>query len=157
MLRTIVVVSSTLLALSLSSFAQDESTKPTGYLEAQNALLRARQQQRRDMLREALKAQQQAEPPVPVRQVTVQEKANSAVTQDYRKKSEAYLEAQAAVLQARQQQRRDMLREALKAQQQTEPPVPVRQMTAQEKAELRQQLRLQMRQQRDDLTRKEEQ
>ena len=49
-----------------------------------------------------------------------------------------------------------MLREALKAQQ-VEPPVPVRQMTAQEKAELRQQLRLQLRQQREDLIRKEEQ
>ncbi len=96
MLR-IFVVSFTLLALSLSAFAQDEITKPTGYLEAQNALLRARQQQRRDMLREALKAQQ------------------------------------------------------------VEPPVPVRQMTAQEKAELRQQLRLQLRQQREDLIRKEEQ
>ena len=66
--------------------------------------------------------------------------AQSAFAQDYRKKSEAYLEAQNAVLQARQQQRRDMLREALKVQV-DEASVPARQMTAQEKAELRQQLR----------------
>jgi acyl-CoA reductase-like NAD-dependent aldehyde dehydrogenase len=96
MLRNI-VVSFTLLALSLSVLAQEERVKSAGYLEAQNALIRARQQQRRDMLREALKAQQVA------------------------------------------------------------PPVPARQMTAQEKAELRQQLRQQMRQQREDLIRKEEQ
>jgi hypothetical protein len=64
----------------------------------------------------------------------------STFAQDYRKKSEAYLEAQSAVLQARQQQRRDMLREAVKVQV-DEASVPARQMTAQEKAELRQQLR----------------
>jgi hypothetical protein len=72
--------------------------------------------------------------------------------QDDRAKSAAYLDAQATVLQMRQQQRRDMLREALKSQR-VEAPLQTRQMTAQEKAELRQQLR----EQRLDLTRKEEQ
>jgi hypothetical protein len=81
---------------------------------------------------------------------------HSAFAQDYRKKSEAYLEAQNAILQARQQQRRDMLHEALKLQQ-AETPAQVRQMTAQEKAELRQQLRQQLLQQRRDLISKEEQ
>ena len=66
----------------------------------------------------------------------------SAGAQEDRKKSAAYLEAQNTVLHARQQQRRDILREALKAQVE-EAPVPVRQLTAQEKLELRQQLRLQ--------------
>jgi hypothetical protein len=75
-----------------------------------------------------------------------------AAAQEARKKSEAYLEAQNAVLQARQQQRREMLREALKARE-IETAVPMRQMTTQEKAELRQQLR----QQRQDLIKKENQ
>jgi cbb3-type cytochrome oxidase subunit 3 len=74
----------------------------------------------------------------------------SAWAQDDRKKSAAHQEAQNIVLQARQQQRRDMLREALKSQVE-EAPVPVRQMTTQEKAELRQQLR----QQRQDLIKQE--
>lgn len=80
----------------------------------------------------------------------------SAMAQDESTKSAGYLEAQNALLQARQQQRRDVLREALKSQQ-AETPAPVRQMTAREKAELRQQLRQQMLQQRRDLIRKEEQ
>jgi hypothetical protein len=73
MLR-IIVVSFTLLALGMSAWAQDERTKSAAYLEAQNALIRARQQLRRDMLREALKSQQVDVPP-PVRQMTAQEKA----------------------------------------------------------------------------------
>jgi Skp family chaperone for outer membrane proteins len=73
MLR-IIVVSFTLLALGLSALAQDESAKSAGYLEVQNALIRARQQQRRDMLRETLKSQQ-AETPAPARQMTAKEKA----------------------------------------------------------------------------------
>lgn len=76
----------------------------------------------------------------------------SVPAQEERSKSDAYLEAQAALLQARQQQRRDMLREALKLQKDGAP-IEVRQMTAQEKAELRQQLR----QQRQDLSKKENQ
>ena len=72
--------------------------------------------------------------------------------QEERTKSAAYLEAQSTLMQIRQQQRRDMLREALKLQR-VETPVPARQMTMQEKAELRQQLR----QQRQDLIRKENQ
>ena len=66
----------------------------------------------------------------------------SAWPQGERTKSVAYQEAQNSVLQARQQQRRDMLREALKLQE-VEATLPARQMTAQEKAELRQQLRQQ--------------
>ncbi len=66
----------------------------------------------------------------------------SAGAQDDRRKSAAYLDAQNAVLQARQQQRRDILREALKLQAE-ETPVPARQLTVQEKLELRRQLRLQ--------------
>jgi hypothetical protein len=73
MLR-IIVVSFTLLALGMGAVAQDESTKSAGYLEAQNALIRARQQQRRDMLRETLKSQQ-VEAPTPARQLTAKEKA----------------------------------------------------------------------------------
>ena len=72
--------------------------------------------------------------------------------QEERTKSPAYLEAQSALMQIRQQQRRDMLREALKLQR-AETSVPARQLTAQEKAELRQQLR----QQRQDLINKENQ
>jgi hypothetical protein len=142
MLR-IIVVSFTLLALGMSAWAQDERTKSAAYLEAQNALIRARQQQRRDMLHEALKAQQ-VEAPTPERNI-------STGAQDERTKSAAYLEAQNALIRARQQLRRDMLREALKSQQVDVPP-PVRQMTAQEKAELRQQLR----QQRQDLVSKDD-
>ena len=66
----------------------------------------------------------------------------SASAQDDRRKSAAYLEAQSTLLQIRQQQRRDMLREALKSPVE-ESPVTMRQMTPQEKAELRQQLRQQ--------------
>jgi hypothetical protein len=66
----------------------------------------------------------------------------SAGAQEERKKSAAYLDAQNIVLQARQQQRRDILREALKVPVE-EAPVPLRQLTAQEKIELRQQLRRQ--------------
>ena len=74
----------------------------------------------------------------------------SIKAQDDRTKSAAYLEAQSTLLQLRQQQRRDMLREALRTQR-VGTPVPARQMTAQEKAELREQLR----QQRQDLVKKE--
>ncbi len=70
----------------------------------------------------------------------------SVPAQDERQKGPAYMEAQATLLQARKQLRRDVLREALKAQAE-EAPVPARQLTAQEKAELREQLR----QQRQDL------
>jgi hypothetical protein len=86
-----------------------------------------------------------------------------ALAQEERSKSAAYLEAQSILLQARQrqrwemfqarqQERREMLRETLKLQR-AEGPLQVRQMTAQEKAELRQQLR----QQPQDLVRKEDQ
>jgi hypothetical protein len=76
----------------------------------------------------------------------------SASAQEERTKSAAYLEAQTALLKARQQQRREMLREALK-QREGDAPIAARQMSAQEKAELRQQLR----QQRQDLLKKEDQ
>jgi hypothetical protein len=76
----------------------------------------------------------------------------SASAQDDRSKSDAYLEAQSIVMRARQQQRREMLREALKVHA-VQAPIAVRQMTPQEKAELRQQLR----QQRQDLIKKENQ
>jgi hypothetical protein len=76
----------------------------------------------------------------------------SVPAQEERTKSPTYLEAQSTLLQIRQQQRRDMLREALRLQR-VETPAPVRQMTAQEKAELREQLR----QQRQDLVKKENQ
>jgi hypothetical protein len=74
----------------------------------------------------------------------------TVLAQDERTKSAAYLEAQSTLLQLRQQQRRDMLREALRMQRYGTP-APTRQMTAQEKAELRDQLR----QQRQDLVKKE--
>ena len=75
-----------------------------------------------------------------------------ALAQEERSKTAAYFEAQSLLIQSRQQQRREMLREALKLQHK-EGPLQVRQMTAQEKAELRQQLR----QQRQDLIKKEDQ
>ncbi len=75
-----------------------------------------------------------------------------ALAQVERSKSATYLEAQTELLRERQMQRRELLRETLKLQR-TEVPYRVRQMTAQEKAELRQQLR----QQPQDLVKKEDQ
>ncbi len=63
-----------LLSLSLSLRAQDDRQRASAYQEAQSALLQARKQQRRDVLRETLKAQEQ-DVPVPVRQLSPLEKA----------------------------------------------------------------------------------
>lgn len=66
----------TLLALSLSVRAQDERQRASAYQEAQSALLQARKQQRRDVLRETLKGQVQEQGvPVPARQLSTVEKA----------------------------------------------------------------------------------
>ena len=65
----------TLLALSLSVRAQDERQRASAYQEAQSALLQARKQQRRDVLRETLKGQVQEQGvPVPARQLSTVEK-----------------------------------------------------------------------------------
>lgn len=66
----------------------------------------------------------------------------SAPAQDDRQRVSAYQEAQSALLQTRKQQRRDVLRETLKVQAE-EVPVPARQLSVLEKAELREQLRQQ--------------